>query len=218
MRHRLPNRRGHELVDFEHCGIRYTAGIGRFSDGRLAEIFLITAKHGTAVDTNSRDAAVAASLLLQHGRPIETLRRALRACPRFIRPSMTRNRLTEEAIQRTVFAHLRVRAAPGVVAFHVPNGGYRRPTEAARLKGLGVRPGVPDLVAVHRGQVYALELKREGGRATDAQLQAIKDIRSAGGHAEVCYGLDCALAALERWGLVRGRADVLTADMENHQC
>jgi hypothetical protein len=74
---RLPNRRGHELVDYEHCGIRYTAGIGRFDDGRLAEIFLNTAKHGTAVDTNARDAAVAASLLLQHGCPIEALRRAL---------------------------------------------------------------------------------------------------------------------------------------------
>ena len=76
-RQRLPNRRGHELLDFEHGGIRYTAGIGRFSDGRLAEIFLMTAKHGTAIDTNARDAAVAASLLLQHGCAIETLRRAL---------------------------------------------------------------------------------------------------------------------------------------------
>jgi hypothetical protein len=76
-RQRLPNRRGHELVDFEHCGIRYTAGVGRFEDGRLAEIFLNTAKHGTAVDTNARDGAVAVSLLLQHGCPIETLRRTL---------------------------------------------------------------------------------------------------------------------------------------------
>jgi ribonucleoside-diphosphate reductase alpha chain len=74
---RLPNRRGHELVDFEHGGIRYTAGIGRFEDGELAEIFLNTAKHGTAIDTNARDAAVAASLLLQHGCLVETLSRAL---------------------------------------------------------------------------------------------------------------------------------------------
>jgi hypothetical protein len=37
-RERLPNRRGHELLDFEHVGIRYTAGVSRFSDGRLAEI------------------------------------------------------------------------------------------------------------------------------------------------------------------------------------
>ena len=76
-RQRLPNRRGHELVDFEHGGIRYTAGIGRFEDGELAEIFLNTAKHGTAVDTNARDAAVAASLLLQYGCPAETLSHAL---------------------------------------------------------------------------------------------------------------------------------------------
>src|SRR5262252_11163426 len=63
-RQRLPNRRGHELLTFQHEGIRYTAGVGRFADGGLAEIFLSTAKHGTAVDVNARDAAVAASLLL----------------------------------------------------------------------------------------------------------------------------------------------------------
>ena len=76
-RERLPNRRGHELLDFEHAGIRYTAGIGRFGDGRIAEVFLNTTKHGTSLDVNARDAAVAASLLLQHGCPVETLRRAL---------------------------------------------------------------------------------------------------------------------------------------------
>jgi hypothetical protein len=40
-------------------------------------MFLNTAKHGTAVDTAARDAAVAASLLLQHGCSAEKLRRAL---------------------------------------------------------------------------------------------------------------------------------------------
>jgi len=76
-RHRLPNRRHHELLSFEHGGIQYTAGIGRFENGDLAEIFLNTRKHGTAVDVNARDAAVAASLLLQHGCSVNTLRRAL---------------------------------------------------------------------------------------------------------------------------------------------
>ena len=76
-RRRLPDRRGHELLDFEHGGMRYTAGAGRFDNGGLAEIFLTTAKHGTAVDVNARDAAVAASLLLQHGCPVDTLRKAL---------------------------------------------------------------------------------------------------------------------------------------------
>jgi hypothetical protein len=76
-RQRLPNRRGHELLTFEHEGIRYTAGVGRFADGGLAEIFLATAKHGSALDVIARDAAVAASLLLQHGCSVETLRQAL---------------------------------------------------------------------------------------------------------------------------------------------
>jgi ribonucleoside-diphosphate reductase alpha chain len=76
-RQRLPNRRGYELLTFEHDGIRYTAGIGRFADGGLAGILLNTAKHGSAVDVNARDAAVAASLLLQHGCPVDTLRQAL---------------------------------------------------------------------------------------------------------------------------------------------
>ena len=76
-RQRLSNRREHELIDFEHGGIRYTAGVGRFEDGTLAEIFLTTGKHGTAVDVSARDAAVAASLLLQHGCSVDTLRQAL---------------------------------------------------------------------------------------------------------------------------------------------
>jgi ribonucleoside-diphosphate reductase alpha chain len=65
------------LLDFEHSGIRYTAGIGRFDNGALAEIFLSAHKHGTAVDLNARDTSIAASLLLQHGCQLDTLRQAL---------------------------------------------------------------------------------------------------------------------------------------------
>jgi hypothetical protein len=76
-RRRLANRREHELLTFEHAGIAYTAGVGRFDDGTLAEVFLATAKHGTSLDVNARDAAISASLLLQFGCPSETLRHAL---------------------------------------------------------------------------------------------------------------------------------------------
>src|ERR1700730_663682 len=76
-RRRLPNRRGQELLSFEHGGIYYTAGFGRFENGELAEIFLNAHKHGTAVDVSARDAAIAASLLLQHGCHVDTLRKAL---------------------------------------------------------------------------------------------------------------------------------------------
>jgi hypothetical protein len=67
------------VLDFEHGGFSYTAGVGFFDDAgqQPAEIFVTTAKHGTVLDTNPRDAAIAASLLLQHRCPVDTLRRTL---------------------------------------------------------------------------------------------------------------------------------------------
>jgi hypothetical protein len=91
-------------------------------------------------------------------------------------------------------------------AFHVPNGGYRRKVEAAIMKGLGVVAGVPDIIAIHRGQVFALELKSGGGRATATQLETIAAMEKAGAYACIAEGLDRALAVLEGWGLLKGRA------------
>lgn len=110
----------------------------------------------------------------------------------------------EAQIQRTVFQHLRQRGAPGIYAFHVPNGGYRKPVEAAIMKGLGVRPGVPDVMVIHMGCIYALELKAEDGKPTESQLEAVESIRNAGGFAAIAYGLDRALRCLEAWGILRG--------------
>jgi hypothetical protein len=76
-RRRLPNRRGHELLDFEAGGFLYTAGLGYFEDGRLAEVFLNADKIGTAIETAARDSAVVASIALQHGVPPDTIRHAL---------------------------------------------------------------------------------------------------------------------------------------------
>ena len=112
----------------------------------------------------------------------------------------------EDQIQRAVFQHLAVRAATGVFAFHPPNGGWRSRVEAAILKGLGVVAGVPDVIAIHNGRVFAMELKAPGGRATDKQLEAIAAMREAGAFVALAEGLDRALACLEAWGLLRGRA------------
>jgi hypothetical protein len=109
-------------------------------------------------------------------------------------------------IQRAVFAHLRARGSTGLFAFHVPNGGYRRLTEAAILKGLGVVAGVPDIVAIHKGRVYALELKAEGGRPTEIQLATIAAMEAAGAYSAIAEGLAGAVACLEAWGLSRGCA------------
>jgi hypothetical protein len=73
MRQRLPNRRPNEVADFEHDGLRYTAAVTRFPDGSIAEIFLTSAKYGSAVHLHANDAAILASLALQHGASAETI-------------------------------------------------------------------------------------------------------------------------------------------------
>ena len=75
-RERLPDRRKAELVDFEHNGRKWTATVGRFADGRVAEVFLDTSK-GAAIGELAADAAIVASLALQSGCALETLRHAL---------------------------------------------------------------------------------------------------------------------------------------------
>ena len=115
-----------------------------------------------------------------------------------------RRAASEQAIQRAIFQHLRARGAPGVFAFHRANGGYRKPVEAAIMKSLGVVAGVPDVIAIRDGRVFALELKAESGRATDAQLACIAALREAGAFTCIAEGLDRALACLESWGLLRG--------------
>jgi hypothetical protein len=78
LRARLPNRREHEVFDFEHGGFVFSAGVGRFADGRLAEIFINSSgKTGTAIDVTARDSAIVASIALQHGATPAELRHAL---------------------------------------------------------------------------------------------------------------------------------------------
>ena len=76
--------------------------------------------------------------------------------------------------------------------YHVPNGGSRNKTEAARLRAQGVKAGVPDLcLPVARGGKHGLyiELKRQrGGRTSEEQEGWIKALRKQGFAAEVCKG------------------------------
>ena len=117
-----------------------------------------------------------------------------------------RSATSEQAIQHAVCQHLRQRGAAGLVWWHTPNGGRRSPVEAAIFNGLGVRAGVSDLILLHDGRAFALELKTERGRPTAAQMNFISEFRAAGGEASIATGLDQALHTLETWKLLRGRA------------
>lgn len=80
--------------------------------------------------------------------------------------------------------------------FHVANGGYRTPIEAARFKAMGVKAGVPDIfLPVARSGYHGLfiELKRaNGGRLSDAQRGWLEALRRCGYYAVMCHGWETA--------------------------
>jgi len=76
-RQKLSDRRASENFTFEVSGLRYTATVSRFADGRMAELFLNNHKFGNQSDTNARDAAILLSFALQFGADAEEIRKAL---------------------------------------------------------------------------------------------------------------------------------------------
>jgi hypothetical protein len=121
----------------------------------------------------------------------------------------------EDDIQRALFDWIAL-ATPRIpqlaVAFHCPNGGRRDPREAARLKGLGVRAGVPDVMIPHpspaatfearfgpqefvtrampRFYGLAIELKSEKGRETNDQVNWAGRLWRAGWMVKTCRSFD----------------------------
>ena len=53
-RSRLPNRRNHDVVEFEHSGFQFVAGLGHFEGARLRKIFLRARQTGTSIDVVRR--------------------------------------------------------------------------------------------------------------------------------------------------------------------
>ena len=110
----------------------------------------------------------------------------------------------EFQIQIALVQHLRLRGAPGVVFFHPANGEHRDPRTAAKLKAMGVTPGVPDIVLCIDGRMYALELKRDhGGSLSPDQRAMHKRLEASGAFVATASGLDEALAILTMWGAFR---------------
>ena len=117
----------------------------------------------------------------------------------------------EDAIQKAVIGQLKARPADGLVWFHVPQGnklGGKRtasgaPLQAIRNKDLGVRAGVSDLILLHDGKAFALELKAEKGHLSEAQREFIDEWNNAGGYATCAVGIDQAVKVLETWSLIR---------------
>ena len=109
--------------------------------------------------------------------------------------------MNESAIQRAVVQHLQARARKNVCWFHVANN-PRNAIAGANLKKMGAVAGVADLIFLHQGEAFALELKTEDGRWSDSQKEFAERWQRARGYYGVAYGLDEALEWLKQQGLI----------------
>lgn len=80
---------------------------------------------------------------------------------------------------------------------HIPNGGKRNAREAARLKRMGVRAGIPDYflhVALLETETVSqfgglwIELKAEKGRVSEAQSEQLILLSRCGYRTGLAYG------------------------------
>ena len=112
-------------------------------------------------------------------------------------PSPAPRRHLEDDLQRAVIQYLGLALGSRGVAYAIPNGGRRHAREAARMKGLGVRAGMPDIgICVDGGKALFVELKAPRGVMSDAQKDMARRLTylGAAGHA-VPIGRGCGGAA-----------------------
>jgi hypothetical protein len=73
----LPQRRACETFPIRFWNQQFYVTVGFYPDGRAGEVFIDGGKSGQDVQATARDAAVVLSLALQHGTPLETIKRAI---------------------------------------------------------------------------------------------------------------------------------------------
>lgn len=76
-------------------------------------------------------------------------------------------RIQAEAFQRAWNLYPQTRR----LIFHVPNGGSRNKIEGMQLKAQGVVAGIPDMLFIWKGKLYAFEFKTSNGKLSQAQMK-----------------------------------------------
>jgi hypothetical protein len=105
----------------------------------------------------------------------------------------------EARIQASIVEGIRG-VAPELLCFAVPNGGYRTPVEAARMRWTGVLAGVPDLVVIAPGgRAYFLEVKTATGRLSRVQQAVHETLIALGTPPAIVRSIEDARLAFAAW-------------------
>jgi hypothetical protein len=114
-----------------------------------------------------------------------------------------RRQQPERQLQVALIEHLSWRAPAGTWWTHFPAGGRRSRVTGAILRGMGTKPGCPDLFILSHGRLYGLELKAGRNGLSPAQIATHEEMRKAGATIGTAGTLDQALDLLGAWGVIR---------------
>lgn len=109
-------------------------------------------------------------------------------------------RVLERELHATVAAFLaRALGQPTFwTTFPAGGGGVVR---GGFLKRAGLKAGVPDIMIIHAGKPFFVELKTATGRLSAAQILTHAEIAAAGGNIATCRSLLDVAYALKSWGI-----------------
>lgn len=113
---------------------------------------------------------------------------------------------TEDEEQRRLFQWARMmsgRYPELTLMFHIPNGGSRRRVEAAILKGMGVKSGVPDIFPpagkLGKHGLFIEMKRRKGGSLSEEQHVWLCALATQGYAVCVCKGYDEAIEQIKAY-------------------
>lgn len=109
----------------------------------------------------------------------------------------------EHQLQKSICQLLDIALPDTYRYFAVPNGGWRNPKEAARLKAEGVKAGVPDICIVSQdGWVAFVEVKRPRNSSLSDPQKEWRDFCTQNFIPwGIAKSLDDVLDLLKAWGI-----------------
>jgi hypothetical protein len=116
-------------------------------------------------------------------------------------PSPAPRRHDEADIQHAVMQFLGWALPPDAIAHHSPGEGKRTKRAQGELKRSGYNKGWPDVLVIHQGRCFFIELKAAKGIVSAAQRAMMAKLYYCGCEVLVCKGVPEVQAALQHLGV-----------------
>lgn len=118
---------------------------------------------------------------------------------------MAKKEFPEQEIQINFMAYIAQSGVDGLFVFHVPNGQNVGPFVGTKLQRMGLVAGMPDLMLIHKGHIFGLEIKNDKprGKLSTAQHLTMAALREAGVECAVAYGIQDCIDQLDAWRLTK---------------